>query len=312
MALVSCPDCGAQVSDSAVVCAQCGFPLRRDALDRAAGARPGGPGGSGRNTAGIIIGVAAAGVVVFVVLGILAALAIPRFTAAAGRAKEKEGEGLLKQAYTLENAYYANHGAYTADLEELKTVGWLDGPTLYYTVEVRLDGPTATLACLEARPKRGADVQPLSMDSLGVIYRGAGCTGEGSRSRTVDTSMVVSFDTSVFTPQESDDGPGEGGEAGARTMLRAIYVAMAEYRAEHGRDPTDLGPVLRNLGLTRAMTENTLTVDQSTGHVCVSALANSGGYELSVDRDGRLYRGSGCSGAVLEQFDTTTPADTTS
>jgi type IV pilus assembly protein PilE len=182
MALVSCPDCGAQVSDVAVVCAQCGFPLRRDALDRAAGARRG---GSGRNTTGIIVGVAAAGCLVFVVLGILAALAIPRFTAASGRAKEKEGELLLKQVFTLENAYYANNGAYTADLEALKTVGWEDGPTLYYTVEIRLDGPAATLACLEARPKRGADVQPLSMDSAGVIYRDQGCTGETlSRSRS--------------------------------------------------------------------------------------------------------------------------------
>src|SRR4051794_21788226 len=105
MAIVSCPDCGAQVSDTAVVCPQCGFPLRRDVLSRTTAGRS----GSGSNTAGIVIGVVAAGFVMVVVIGILAALAIPRFAMATSRAKEKEGEGLLKQAYTLENAYYANN-----------------------------------------------------------------------------------------------------------------------------------------------------------------------------------------------------------
>ena len=64
MALVSCPDCGAQVSDTAVVCPQCGFPLRRDVLSRTAAGRA----SSGGNTAGIVIGVVAAGLMVVVVL----------------------------------------------------------------------------------------------------------------------------------------------------------------------------------------------------------------------------------------------------
>src|SRR4051812_20301905 len=110
MALIHCPDCGAQVSDTAVVCAQCGFPLRRDALGTAAGARGGrGGGGSGFNTAGLVIGIVVAGFMGVVIIGILAALAIPRFTQASARAKEHEGELLLRQAFTLENTYYANN-----------------------------------------------------------------------------------------------------------------------------------------------------------------------------------------------------------
>jgi type II secretion system protein G len=62
--------------------------------------------------------------IVVVIIGILAALAIPRFTQASARAKEKEADGILKQIYTLQNAYYANNGTYAADGTALQTVGW--------------------------------------------------------------------------------------------------------------------------------------------------------------------------------------------
>jgi type II secretion system protein G len=62
--------------------------------------------------------------IVVVIIGILAALAIPRFTQASARAKEKEADGILKQIYTLENAYYANNGSWASTDADLKTVGW--------------------------------------------------------------------------------------------------------------------------------------------------------------------------------------------
>jgi type II secretory pathway pseudopilin PulG len=293
MAMVSCPDCGAQVSDTAVVCPQCGFPLRRDVLAR----NPAGRASSGSNTAGIVIGVVAAGFVVVVVVGILAALAIPRFAMASARAREKEGEGLLKQAYTLENVYYANNGAWAPTLDELKSVGWEDpDSTRYYEVEIRL-GPAPSSLCLEARVKRGADVQPLSMDSAGTLYHDAGCTGE-----TVSEARA-----SAYPPPAVEDVPGEGGEAGARTLLREIYLGVVEYRAEHGADPTELSQVLRHVHFTRATNENVIEVGRSGGRLCVSATAKSGGHALSFDREGRLYGGDACSGAVLEQLEA--PAD---
>ena len=62
--------------------------------------------------------------IVVVIIGILAALAIPRFTQASARAKEKEADGILKQVYTLQNAYYANNGTYAGSSTNLQTVGW--------------------------------------------------------------------------------------------------------------------------------------------------------------------------------------------
>jgi hypothetical protein len=134
------------------------------------------------------------------------------------------------------------------------------------------------------------------MDSVGVLYRDAGCTGE----------TVSHASDSALQPQAPDDVPGEGGDAGARTLLREVYQGVAEYRAEHGADPTELGQVLRHVHFTRASTENTLTVGRKAGGVCVSAvssLGEPGRRDLSVDGEGRLYAGDACSGPMLEQFE---------
>src|SRR4051794_6526691 len=133
MPLIPCPDCGAQVSDTAPVCAQCGFPVREyRAGQPAVGLRGRAPEGYG---AGILTGLAAT--VLVLLLGILAAVAIPRFRAASREAKEAEGEGLLKQVYALQNAYWARHSTYAASFEQLKGVGWKDPAAARdYTVEI--------------------------------------------------------------------------------------------------------------------------------------------------------------------------------
>lgn len=51
--------------------------------------------------------------IVVVIIGILAALAIPRFMQATVKAKESEAKTVLKQIYTLERVYRQEKGAYT-------------------------------------------------------------------------------------------------------------------------------------------------------------------------------------------------------
>jgi prepilin-type N-terminal cleavage/methylation domain-containing protein len=68
--------------------------------------------------------------IVVVIIGILAALAIPRFTNASARAKEKEADGILKQIYTLQQTYYANNGTYAGNFTALEAVGWENPGTL--------------------------------------------------------------------------------------------------------------------------------------------------------------------------------------
>jgi prepilin-type N-terminal cleavage/methylation domain-containing protein len=71
--------------------------------------------------------------IVVVIIGILAALAIPRFGQATARAKEKEADGILKSIYTAQTAYSAKFGVYAANAPELNNqVGWETPPSLQH------------------------------------------------------------------------------------------------------------------------------------------------------------------------------------
>ena len=50
--------------------------------------------------------------IVVVIIGILAALAIPRFMRASTKSKQSEAKQLLKQIYTMETAYRQEYDAY--------------------------------------------------------------------------------------------------------------------------------------------------------------------------------------------------------
>lgn len=50
--------------------------------------------------------------IVVVIIGILAALAIPRFMAATTKSKQSEVKGILKQIYTMERTYRQQYNTY--------------------------------------------------------------------------------------------------------------------------------------------------------------------------------------------------------
>jgi len=49
-----------------------------------------------------------------VIIGILAALAIPRFMSATTKAKQSEAKGILKQIYTMQRTYFQQEDVYLA------------------------------------------------------------------------------------------------------------------------------------------------------------------------------------------------------
>jgi prepilin-type N-terminal cleavage/methylation domain-containing protein len=53
--------------------------------------------------------------IVVVIVGILAALAIPRFMKAATKAKQSEAKGILKQVHTMQKAYFVENDHYCRD-----------------------------------------------------------------------------------------------------------------------------------------------------------------------------------------------------
>jgi len=60
--------------------------------------------------------------IVLVVMGILTALALPRFLQIQSRVKASEARGMLKAALVLEKAYCAQHGRYCASLDSVGLV----------------------------------------------------------------------------------------------------------------------------------------------------------------------------------------------
>jgi len=62
--------------------------------------------------------------VVVVIIGILAALALPRYNVAAHQSKEKEADIVLKQVYTLQMSYYASQGVFAPDVARLQGIGF--------------------------------------------------------------------------------------------------------------------------------------------------------------------------------------------
>lgn len=282
MAMIHCPDCGAQVSDSAVVCPQCGFPLRRDLLAQTAGR--GGGGGSGSNAAGIVIGIVVAGFVGIVIIGILAALAIPRFSQASTRAKEKEGEGVLKMVFTLENAYYANYGEYSPTLEGLQVVGWdpAVGTSMRNFSSVEVAQADSSGLCAHVLPRPGMGVQPIRIITSGEIQRGMRCG---------DTS---------YAPTDDDIGMAMG-------VLEDVTRAVAAWRRDHGGRPPATDAELMDAYPSAADDPDlAMTIVPGAGDgFCMRIAKRTEPLSdplLTLDGDGNVWDGPACDGENVRRF----------
>lgn len=64
--------------------------------------------------------------IVVVIIGILAALAIPRFMQATTKSKQSEAKQLLKQIYTMQRAYRQEQGTYAHNAEVVIAGGRFD------------------------------------------------------------------------------------------------------------------------------------------------------------------------------------------
>ena len=67
--------------------------------------------------------------IVVVIIGILAAIAIPKFNMAAHRSKEKEADIFLSQLYRLQQVHQSEYGVNASTAAQLERVG-LGTPTL--------------------------------------------------------------------------------------------------------------------------------------------------------------------------------------
>ena len=129
--------------------------------------------------------------IVVVIIGILAALAIPRFMAASKKAKISEARGVLKQIYTQAESYYQENGQYppahsSGGFNDASTKNdtWtvvtglaVDRPSGYprFTYSITTGGTSgfvATADCSGSYDQSMRDVASLTIDVLGKIAGG--------------------------------------------------------------------------------------------------------------------------------------------
>jgi prepilin-type N-terminal cleavage/methylation domain-containing protein len=107
--------------------------------------------------------------IVVVIIGILAAIAIPKFTSVSKSAKEAEAPGVLKQIRSLALTYYQKNDAYPSSLTTMD--GWQNPNAKYY--DFSYSG-----TCAVATANNSAVTQDQSMDiTNGYLFSGTGCSG---------------------------------------------------------------------------------------------------------------------------------------
>ncbi len=111
--------------------------------------------------------------IVVVIIGILAAMALPRFMKVATKSKQSEAKGLLKQIYTMQAAYYAEHETYCLNggqasptlLDGFASIGVSITPPARYTYDMVSDANTFTCtATANLDPDATVDTWTITQD----------------------------------------------------------------------------------------------------------------------------------------------------
>lgn len=96
--------------------------------------------------------------IVVVIIGILAALAVPRFSLASYKAKEKEADMILSQVYRMQEAYFSRFGTFATTQTQLGDAGFAPPQTMkHYSWTANVTLPLCLTATTGAR-NRGVDV----------------------------------------------------------------------------------------------------------------------------------------------------------
>lgn len=114
--------------------------------------------------------------IVVVIIGILAAIAIPKFQAVTRNSKEAEAQPLLKQIYTLQERYQAKEGTFAMDVALLEGGPTLSSSGKYFSYSV---ASHASGFCVVASPTAAgtaAGLDPQSLDATGNFHETSDCS----------------------------------------------------------------------------------------------------------------------------------------
>jgi type II secretory pathway pseudopilin PulG len=197
--LAYCAYCGSHVAQvSFVPCASCGNPTN------GAPARPVAATG-GTNTLALVIGIAAAGLVLLAIIGILAAIAIPNLLTAMQRSKQKRTMADMRTVATALDAYGTEH-----EREEFppgETVGALRGPLqpTYLKAVPAIDGWETEMRYTPV-PERGYVIVSAGADK---IFQAEPTEYRGGMTSNFDCDIVFANGEFVQYPEGVQSGGGQ-------------------------------------------------------------------------------------------------------
>jgi prepilin-type N-terminal cleavage/methylation domain-containing protein len=109
--------------------------------------------------------------IVVVILGILSAIAIPKFREVSKRSKEAEAAPILKQLYTLQERHLAANGGYATSILQLEGGASNLVSGKYYSFSLSSGGSSAYVACGSPQdPSLG--LQSFRVDETGDVTAG--------------------------------------------------------------------------------------------------------------------------------------------
>jgi type IV pilus assembly protein PilA len=111
--------------------------------------------------------------VVVIIIGILAAIAIPAFLAQRARAETADAQATLRNAGSAQQAWLVDNDTYTATKADLLTVGFNDSPDHPLTIV----GADADSYCMRSG---GGQATTQFLDSGTGVVSATACTGTGT------------------------------------------------------------------------------------------------------------------------------------
>jgi prepilin-type N-terminal cleavage/methylation domain-containing protein len=114
--------------------------------------------------------------IVVVVIGILAAIAVPKFTSYTRGSREAEAKPLLRQIYTLEERYKARTGAYSLDITLLEGGPTLSSSGQYFSYAVAAHASGFCIAATPTAAGTNFGLAPQSMDAARNYFGSGNCS----------------------------------------------------------------------------------------------------------------------------------------
>ena len=122
--------------------------------------------------------------IVVVIIGILAAIAIPKFSNVSKGAKQAEAEPILKQIHTLQQSHIQKYDAAAVDSTALARVGYEGAPNAkYFTFSVG-GAANARTYCAVATPRTAGVVDARSINQTGTVFENGTCAAAAAASGT--------------------------------------------------------------------------------------------------------------------------------